>query len=243
MNNEDFLSGLVDDDDKFEEQVAAAEHLLRLKIQTGYQSESEIEKEAAFNWNTAKDYLATRPALRSAAIGAGATGAVGAVQGAMNDPRGSVHGAISGGAKGAVAGGAGGLAFHHLQNKLGSIQDVLKQNIPHMDPKTLMTMGLGAAAGGILTHVGSKPREALGGKSKDEVRLQAEVEGSKLHPENGLMQKLRNRGLEHRHGIAQAFKEHPGKATAVGSVVGAGAGYGLAKLLKFVADKAKSGVK
>jgi hypothetical protein len=52
MNNEDFYYDLKTDEEKFSEDVAAAEHLVRLKIQSGQQSDRdvdlEIEKQADF---------------------------------------------------------------------------------------------------------------------------------------------------------------------------------------------------
>ncbi len=91
------------------------------------------------------------------------------------------------------------------------------------------TTGLGALAGGLGTFLASRAQKDTG-KSKMEENLGAAVEANKSKPERGFLHKIKNRETESAHGLAQVFREHPVKASLLGSITGAASGYGLGQL-------------
>lgn len=121
------------------------------------------------------------------------------------------------------------------EEKTASLSEKLKQ----IGPLAGGLMAGGATAGGLSTYLASKPRAELGGKSRAEEDLEAIVEAQKGRPESGLLHKMRNRTSELEHGYAQAFRDHPVKASLLGAAAGASGGYGLAKLLDALRHGAK----
>lgn len=107
----------------------------------------------------------------------------------------------------------------------------LAEKLRSLGPLSAGLMGAGAAVGGVGTYLASRPQEDLGGKSKAEDELEGQVKAHQERPENGLLHKMKNRTTELQHGYAQAFRDHPGKASILGAGAGAAGGYGLARLL------------
>jgi len=122
-----------------------------------------------------------------------------------------------------------------LTEKRAGMADKLKS----LGPLTLALMGTGAAVGGAGTYLASRPQEHLGGKSKAEDELEAQVQAHQERPEKGLLHKMKNRTTELEHGYAKAFRDHPGKAGLIGAGAGAAGGYGLARLLDAVRGAAR----
>lgn len=122
-----------------------------------------------------------------------------------------------------------------LSEKRASLAEKLKQ----IGPLAGGLMAGGAAAGGIGTYLASKPQDELGGKSRAEDELEASVEAQRGRPERGLLHKMKNRTTELEHGYAQAFRDHPVKASLLGAAAGASGGYGLARLLDALRHGAK----
>lgn len=112
MDEKDFLSELQDDDQKYSDLIAGAEHFIRLKKQAG------IEKNAGA-MDDLRRALARRPMLRSAVISGAASGILGAGLGAANAPPGyRSQAAIDSGIRSGLMGAAGGALLHHLSTKL-----------------------------------------------------------------------------------------------------------------------------
>jgi len=92
-------------------------------------------------------------------------------------------------------------------------------------------LGLGGA-GALAGYLGSKPREELKGKSKDEAMWEeANKTPSKDPDEESFAEGQRRIHRQHALANSQVLRRHPGKASALGGLYGAGAGVALAKLL------------
>lgn len=185
--------------------------------------------------DSARAAMAKNPMLRSAVIGGLVSGGIGAGSAAMDAPPGyAIPDAIRAGVKGGAVGAAGGALYHHLSTKLAEEREktanAIVDAIKHIDPAIAIPTAAGGVAGALLTRHGSKPRHELGGRSKAEHELEAQVDTNSRLPENGLLHKMHNRNTELQHGYAKAFREHPNKATMVGALSGALGGYGIGRL-------------
>jgi hypothetical protein len=148
---------------------------------------------------------------------------------APNHTRAFNAGRIAAKAAPVVAAGAASYAVGKNEKTAG-MSDKLKS----IGPLAGLLMAGGAAAGGLGTYAASKPREHLGGKSRAEDELDGQVKAHQERPEEGLLHKMKNRTTELSRGYAQAFREHPGKASIIGAGAGAAGGLGLARLLDAV---------
>lgn len=111
------------------------------------------------------------------------------------------------------------------------------------NPFLMGAAGAGAIGNAVLSHYANKPREDLGGKSHQEKAYDdlLAAQHAKGEEGQGFGRKVHNRYNEFAGGLAKTFREHPGQATALGAATGAGAGFGLAKLLGAAAGKLKKG--
>ena len=97
-------------------------------------------------------------------------------------------------------------------------------------PKSWPLMAaMGLAMGGA-TYLGSRPKKELNGKSENEVTFEKKVEADKERVNPGLLRKLQSAFHENERGTAQAFREHPVKATGIGAAIGTMTGLQLARL-------------
>jgi len=131
----------------------------------------------------------------------------------------------------ATAGAVG----HHLGKKSKTKEAGVLEHLPAdlKNPFLLGAAGAGALGNAIMSHHANKPREELGGKSKgekayEELLAQQHAQGEQGQ---GFLHKVKNRYNEFSGGLSKTFREHPRESTALGAVVGAGAGFGLGKLL------------
>ncbi len=196
MNEIDFLRGIEGEKQQGSDLISGAEHLVRLRIQTGQSQELypdlELEKQA------------------------------GELTESLNTPPikckdcGKIKTACMCGYKTASAN----ILKQALRDKLAS--DWSKGMLA-------TTTGLGALAGGVGTYLASRPQKDTG-KSKSEEELEGMVASQKNKPENGLLHKLKNREVENAHGFSRAFREHPIKASLIGTGIGALAGHSIGQL-------------
>lgn len=256
MNEIDFLRGIEGDKQQGADLISGAEHLVRLKIQTGYSQEQypdlELEKQASAG---------------RFAVGATLGGAAGAMGGEKKD---RARNALGGSFMGSILAMPGMKAkdlsnIKHLKKQAGELTEslntppvkckdcgkvktacmcstktasanilkqALKEKLAEPNWNKLMlgaTTGLGAIAGGVGTYLASRPQKETG-KSKSEEELESMVASQKDKPENGLLHKLKNREVENAHGFSKAFREHPVKASLIGAGMGALAGRSIGQL-------------
>ncbi len=87
----------------------------------------------------------------------------------------------------------------------------------------------GAVALGGISHFENRPNAVLGGKSREEDRLERAVAARQGVPEDGLIRSVGNRQQEFRLGLAKAFREHPKKTVGLSALMGAMGGVGIAQ--------------
>lgn len=121
----------------------------------------------------------------------------------------------------------------HLGAKLSELREKtansVLERLKDVNPGLVSATGLGALAGGLGTYLSSRPKKDSG-KGKAEEELEGKMEAQKSQPERGLLSKMHHRNTELQHGYAQAFREHPGKASIIGAITGAMGGYGIGQL-------------
>lgn len=194
MDNDQFFQSLKPDDDKNTEYMAGAEHLVRLRQQTGFSKRSDEDLQEDLSKLAFAGYENNE------------------LQGKLEDSPIMDRGIQ---AK---------LRARYLE-KCSSIVDKAKD----IDPVIAALVATGGLVGGVGTYLNSKPRDNLGGKSKSEILADKAVAGNKATPEGGLISKMRRGNDELSQSYAKAFKEHPIKASLLGSILGGATGYSVAR--------------
>lgn len=227
LESDDFHDGLQTDEEKQKEWTDAAEFFVGLR--TPPPEPTQQEKRASFQdvQSAILNAVRSHPKLVGSLAGAAGGGALGYIKG---DDEHKGRSALLGAGGGALAGlGAGALVPH------------LKGGIAKHDPSGLLTtlkdpaswpfMAAGGAGLGSLTYHGSRPREELSGKSKNEVSTEKNLQMRAAVPEETFSDKMQGRNAEFQHGAAKAYKEHPRKAALIGGMTGIGAGLLASKIL------------
>ncbi len=241
MNENDFLSGLRGEEHQSSDLVQGAEHLVRLKQQTGYQQDRdadlELRKEAgpvdSLKTGIKKAIERVGPHVKNFGQGVKegvkwqGMGAKGAVHNLKNSRKAVGSGQILGQALPGMAVGAGATALA-MKEKKAADGNRLIEALKTIDPSILTSMGIGAGVAGAGTYLASRPQE--NGKSRAEESLETSVKNDEEKPSNGLFGKMHQANTKLMHGYAQAFRDHPVKAGLMGVATGAGAGYGLSRL-------------
>lgn len=101
------------------------------------------------------------------------------------------------------------------------------------DSKNLPIIGLAALGLGTANYLSSRPQKSLGGKSRAEYGLQADVLANKARAadDDGLPTRMRHRMKEFQSGLATDFRKSPAAAAGIGALIGGGIGAKLVKVL------------
>lgn len=101
------------------------------------------------------------------------------------------------------------------------------------DPKSLPMIGLAALGLGTANYLSSRPQKSLGGKSRAEQGLQADVLANKARAtdDDGLPTRMRHRMKEFQSGLATDFRKSPAAAAGIGALIGGGIGAKLVRVL------------
>jgi hypothetical protein len=246
-NDFDFYGGLRDEDDVQSERHAAAEHFVRLKKQHGHLPDNDpqpLEKEAmmgALLGAAAKGIggLATRKGVASLAGNVVKDAVVGKAVGAVGNAMKPAAAPVQQAAQGFKYAGLGAIVADvtGAKDKLKKAVEELKEKKANAlaaikDPASWPFMAAGGLLAGGHSIMQNRPKKDLGGKSENEISKEDAVARLRARgEEKGLFQKLKNRTTEMEAGTAKALREHPVKASLIGTGVGAGLGLGLAQLL------------
>lgn len=238
MDETEFLRGLEGEEQAGTDLVSGAEHFVRLKIQTGLQKDPEegleLNKEAVLQ-DIGRAFTNLGKGVKDGLKwqGLGAKGAISNLkrEGGMATGAGQLIGQTAPGL--ALGAGAATLAKGHKEKKAedkAKLVSALVNKLKGVDPGMLAAMGIGAVGMGTGTYLASRPQEDTG-KSKMEEQFEGAIASQQTKPERGLLQKMKNRGTEFGHGLAQAYRDHPVKASLMGAATGAAGGYGLARMM------------
>lgn len=121
--------------------------------------------------------------------------------------------------------------------KVAGIGSALKAStvLPQVlrDPKGLPLVGLAALGLGTASYLSSRPQESLGGKSRAEHGLQADVlaNAARATDDDGMPTRMRHRMKELQSGLSTDFRKSPAAAAGIGALVGGGIGAKLFKVL------------
>lgn len=209
MDESEFLKGIEGERQQGEDLVAGAEHLVRLKIQSGQSEQQkypdlELEK-TAFNTGCLPPHRPGQKKEAEVSKSASMCKTCGMEKCSCMTPK---------------------------QKTAAALKTLLREKLAQPDwDKTMLaaTTGLGALAGGAGTYLASRPQKDTG-KSKMEEELEGAVAAQKVKPERGFLEKLKNRETESAHGLSKVFREHPVKASLLGMLTGAAGGYGIGQL-------------